>query len=539
MIDMKYKFAALICLAISAIGVTSCESDSIEMQGGKLPDKQPIESTYGKLRSTTSTKNIIDILLTEGEGFATKGFYFQQNKPSLTGFSLAARIDNTLLSDYNAVEEIERQLLPEANYEFPDGKTLDLAASSQRSAFKRIKFLASGLAAGEYLLPLTVANEGEQDADKTLYYNITVRQPQMGDHTLLNEEMEADLFFVFYINTNTYDPRLVDEYFMQKKKIRNATTPEWYCTIGNIINLSTVTINYNASTRRAVLNLGDDMRYVLDHATKYIRPLQDKGRKVCLCLEGGGTGLGFCNLTDAQITDFVAQVKNVITEYELDGINLWDRNSGYGKENMPAMNTTSYPKLVKALREALGTEKLLTITDHKEPTEYFWNTEATGGIEVGQYIDYAWSGYRSGDEAIQICDPYNIDLGATMDEWGFEISQYTHKPIAGLDPSRYGCINIPWYKAPEEDDDGEWQDVGPVVEWVMNECKQSNILVFEDLRTVLQDAYEGNWDLSGAVNAFMEDGEYSGRSGYRYSFDMSELSTINGNNGYGKWLKDW
>ena len=49
-------------------------------------------------------------------------------------------------------------------------------------------------------------------------------------------------------------------------------------------------------------------------------------------------------------------------------VNLWDRNSGYGKEGMPAVNTTSYPKLIKALREALGTEKLLTVTVYEEPT---------------------------------------------------------------------------------------------------------------------------------------------------------------------------
>lgn len=75
----------------------------------------------------------------------------------------------------------------------------------------------------------------------------------------------------------------------------------------------------------------------------------------------------FCNLTDAQIVDFVAQVKTVITEYALDGVNFWDRNAAYGKEGMPAMNTTSYPKLIKAMREALGNDKLVTLTDYEAP----------------------------------------------------------------------------------------------------------------------------------------------------------------------------
>lgn len=118
--------------------------------------------------------------------------------------------------------------------------------------------------------------------------------------------------------------------------------------------------------------------------------MQDKGRKVCVCIEGGGKGIGFCNMSDAQIADFVTQVKVFITTYELDGVNLWDRGSGYGKEGMPAVNTTSYPKLIKALHEAMP-DKMLTVVDYEEPTESFYDTSLTGGIAVGELIDYAWA----------------------------------------------------------------------------------------------------------------------------------------------------
>ena len=74
------------------------------------------------------------------------------------------------------------------------------------------------------------------------------------------------------------------------------------------------------------------MKYVLDNYTTYILPVQETERKVCLSIEGGNTGLGFCNMTDAQIEDFAVQVKQLFDTYSLDGVNLWDRNSGYGKE---------------------------------------------------------------------------------------------------------------------------------------------------------------------------------------------------------------
>ena len=352
--DLQTRVVTLLCTAALA-GLTACEADPVMQESGKLPDKGSIEENHVMLSSSNSVENRVDVLLTEG-GVMMKNFYLRQTQPAAAGYSLDAWCDASLLDDYDAGDEIERTLLPEANYEFPDGKTLDISAAAQRSELKRIKFSASGLAAGEYVLPLTVAAQDAPDADKTLYYNVSVRQPYTdADGYALHDG--HDLFFVFYINTNDFQPLLANP------------------------------------------KLGNDMRYVLDHAVKYIRPLQEHGRKVCISIEGSGKGLGFCNLTDEQIVDFVAQVKTVVEEFGIDGINLWDRSAGYGKKGMPAVNTTSYPKLIKALREALGSEKLLTVTVYEEPTATFWDTKATGGIAVGDYIDYAWSGYNSNSVA--------------------------------------------------------------------------------------------------------------------------------------------
>ena len=325
----------LFCAAALA-GLTACDADPVEREGGKLPDKDGLENTYGMLRSTRSVRDEVRVFLTEGNGFVTDNFYYQLTKPLGSALSLEAAV--------KAGEgETERTLLPEANYDFPDGKKLDIAGDAQHSALKRIRFFAENLAPGEYYLPLTVAADAADAADaerQTVNYLLTVRGLQMGEYKLNQEQV----FTVFYLNTALYQPLLVDEYLMSKldENWENAwpERPDGTRTIGDIVNLRTVVLDYDAATSRALLNLGADMRYVLGHATKYIRPLQDKGRKVCISIEGGGKGLGFCNLTDAQIADFTAQVKAVVTEYGLDGVNFWDRNSGYGKEGMPAMNKT-------------------------------------------------------------------------------------------------------------------------------------------------------------------------------------------------------
>ena len=533
--DLQTGVVTLLCTAALA-GLTACEADPVMQESGKLPDKGSIEEVHVMLCSSNSVENRVDVLLTEG-GVMMKNFYLRQTQPAAAGYSLDAWCDASLLDDYDAGDEIERTLLPEANYEFPDGKTLDISAAAQRSELKRIKFSASGLAAGEYVLPLTVAAQDAPDADKTLYYNVSVRQPYTdADGYALHDG--HDLFFVFYINTNDFQPLLAQDYIMRKKLARG-TTVAWYDAVGNIINLRTVVLDYDAATGRALLNLGNDMRYVLDHAVKYIRPLQEHGRKVCISIEGSGKGLGFCNLTDEQIVDFVAQVKTVVEEFGIDGINLWDRSAGYGKKGMPAVNTTSYPKLIKALREALGSEKLLTVTVYEEPTATFWDTKATGGIAVGDYIDYAWSGYNSNSEAPQLLDPWHPEL-----EY---VSAYTQKPIANLPKERYGCVNFPIYSSSSIDDgiNTETEQVlnSGFCDWVPK-YRPNNIIVFDDLHSNLQDSYEAFWDNMFATCCTYMDPEnrylLGSRQGYAYLLDMNRLWTLSeGIQNYGKWKKDW
>jgi hypothetical protein len=538
--NIQNGMVTLLCTAVFA-GLTACDAGTVEREGGKLPDREPLETTYGMLRSSNAAGNTVRIKMTEGAGFVTSNFYYQLSQAPDTELSLETTIDGSMLDEWNEANDEQRILLPETNYNLLDGSVVSLPAGKQRSDIKRIQFMAENLSPGEYYLPLTVVDEEDREADQTINFLISVRERQLGEYQLNTNQ----IFAVFYINTGMYQPLLVDEYLMSKL---NANTWEYAWderedgmrTIGNIINLNTVTLDYDAGSGRALLNLGNDMRYVLDHIDKYIRPLQDKGRKVCICLEGGGSGLGFCNLTDTQIEDFVAQVKAVITAYELDGVNFWDRNAGYGKEGMPAMNTTSYPKLIKAMREALGNDKLVTLTDFEEPTEYFWDTAATGGIEVGQYLDYAWSGYLNNEKEIQIVDPWHQGEQ-------YVSTDYPRKPIAGLDPSKYGCVNIPWY-ASEEKTPMDYL-VG-IFHWRNAGNKQSNILVYEDLRTVLQDNLESTWtdSFKYGYTFFADDGTWlieeskwglSILSDNEYEFNPFFLAQVDGGSGYNKWLKDW
>lgn len=469
-------------VGFASLIIAACQTDALINEAGELPNEEVIDQTFGTLRSNRSVGTHVQVGLTQGDGVASDKIYYRLTQPASQSQTLKVAIDEELVDAYNQTYETNFSILPAANYDVADEGTLNIAQGDTKSSPLKIDFKAAGLEPGTYLLPVAIsqAAKGFDEAGKQqLFYGVSVRGLDLIDNPL-----DTDFLTVFYLNTDDYQPLLADIFAVEKE---DANTYErfWKRTIGNIVNLRVVQIGYDKTTDGAKLLLNANIRYVLENADKYIRPLQDKGRKVCLSIEGAGTGLGFCNLTDAQIADFVAQVKAVVEIYRLDGINLWDRNSGYGKDGMPAMNTTSYPKMIKAMREVLGQDKLLTVTDHMEPTEYFWDTQATGSIAVGEYIDYAWSGYMREDEDVQLIDPW-LDPNEAM---GMGIMLLERKPFAGLDATRYGNFAMPWYNQNSEIF-GNAIGIMNLMMWRMSGYMKSNIVVYADLITRLQNEYE-------------------------------------------------
>ena len=290
--------------------------------------------------------------------------------------------------------------------------------------------------------------------------------------------------------------------------------------IGRILNLRKSTILWNEEEKVPYLNLYPDLKYVLEHRWKYIQPVQESGRKVCLCIEGGGQGIGFCNLTGPQSEKLAGQIAELVERYGLDGVNLWDRGSNYGKEGMPAMDKKSYPAFIRLLREKLGADKLITLVDFEEPTESFWNAEACGGIEVGKRVDYAWSGYCDNrDDKMADVDPYHPDTPGVS-------KKYPRRPIAGLAPERYGCINVFW-KA----NNRPFALFDDIVLYEKQNVRSGGIFVYgEDIRSNMQDQYEGSAIPSNLI------GQIVRSHGERLMIQMgaSYLAPY-----YGKWLKDW
>lgn len=489
-----------------------------------------VEVPYeGALAFAAGNGDVKLLLMTLGKESAsqTVAFKYSLNYAAQEAMTFAFRTDDNLVEAYNSAYSEEAALLPSSAYTL-SASSFSVASGSAESSELTLNVTAEGLEVGQYVLPLVAdgaeANDGTAGLVK--YVAVTVREAFSAPEGANLDEKHHN--WIFYLNTAEYDPRLVTDYIIVRQPMDGSA--ESYFGIGSILNLRKASVGFDDAVGRVILNLDKDLNYVLENRMTYILPIQDTGRKVCMCIEGGETGVGFCNMTEGQIADFVAQVKDVVDKYGLDGVNFWDRNSGYGESGAPEVNTTSYPALIKSMREALGSDKILTVVDYEEPTASFGDTELTGGIAVGDYIDYAWHGYNAETERYQIVDPWNQEHSSVS-------KKYPRQPIAGLDPMKYGVYNLPFRPMdfPMEEQDMEYEEGMAYFETWKN-----RIIVTGDIITHIQGIYEGS-----EQNVIMF--PYGIEIFLTNNFDLLEYglwghnltSLPDGSLGYNKWLKDW
>lgn len=497
-----FKYLALSVLLTAMAG---CAEDSITQAVGSLPDETPMNSVGSQLYSVSTFSNKITIYMYEDDGPAIEEIAYALTKPATTAVTVKAIPSPELVATYNENNKTEMMEFPAANVTLENEGSLTVPVGSKISDNIRITLSPEGLnPEALYLLAITLTQNPTgvetQIGKQVIYYRISYRKKitTCDPDGQIQEipPLQPNLTSVFYVNTETYNPLVAGVLGVEDFEMWPA--PPY--RIGNIINLKRANIIYDAVSQRALFDIGSDLSYVLEHRDKYIRHLQEIGSKVCLCIENGGKGIGFCNMNDMQITDFVRQVKNIVDRYFLDGVNLWDDDSKYGKTGMPAMNTTSYPKLIKALREAMP-GKLLTLVDKGNTTEYFYDVDKCEGIAAGDYLDYAWHGYVSPTEIVQAITPNLQDFQ--------EYSKYTRKPIAGLDVTCYGSVNIPCYS----DNNPTIRGLAAenIAKWKTAGYKKSNIIVYgSDLIGVEYGGYETSVEsMLGeySLQTFMDNGD--------------------------------
>lgn len=112
------------------------------------------------------------------------------------------------------------------------------------------------------------------------------------------------------------------------------------------------------------MEMSDNKPDLVAGISKYeeqIKPLQDRGMKVLLTIKSGLGRWGFANLTDELIDELSDQIRDFVISKKLNGVNLVDLDADYDDAYQPRPNTTSYSKMVLALREKLSDKRVITM----------------------------------------------------------------------------------------------------------------------------------------------------------------------------------
>lgn len=439
-----YGSLPVLVLWLAAV-LTACTSDPIEFEGGSGAAFDPMGESAPRFYSALTTRDSVARVWVEAESTfedvvtlsmpklrdedLTVTLSLVENEQLLfdanTYYSLE-RVDLTANGGYAPTQRIDRKFfqVPADHVTATLGEQTIPAGENGLSIPVRIDLKGVGDPAtnSSFLVILqaeTVDAAGNTSSSR-FYYElmvdpVTLRQYPERIEGHGDSYMECG---VIYIDPSWLDPRACLE------PVITYTDPSTWETIlyeyCDIVVILGGTIGYDPLTQMPLLNIDRNLLHLLDNADRYLRPIQERGVKVTIELTGAGSGLGFCNLDDAQRAALVAEIARVVGKYGIDGVNLNDEYTNYGANGLPGIDPASYAKFIRDLRTALP-DKTITLTDLGEPSATLY--EAHDGIEAGTYLDYAWTG-----TAADLTDPYAA--GASR------------KPIAGLPRQCYGRFTV-------------------------------------------------------------------------------------------------
>ena len=468
-----------LCLTLAVMA--ACDAEDFTRTAGDIPGKDDLANVGGVLRREKTPDQISALKLGE-EQTTTDAVFYQLTQPAAVDVTVTVDADATLVDEYNKDKQGDAKLalFPLEKVTFEEGKTVTVKRGEKISPALAVTLSREGVEKGAYLLPLraTVANNDISPSAKgqVIYYRILVGE------IVPETQLDAYAFKVVgYVNTEEMSPLMGTKFYVETFDLDfNTIIQTWI----DIEVLRPAALKFDKTTRRAMLDIGPDLQYVLSNRDKYLTPLQKSSRKVIICI--------------------------TVETYKLDGVNYFDIEASYGKDGMPGVNPASYAKLIKATKEALGDGKLVTVACDAESTDLL--ATAHDGIEAGKYIDYAWSGIFD-----EVVDAYTD--GAKL------------KPIAGLEQSKYGGALLKTHNTQES---AQLNPIlTPAVKSLYRETQSGNVFAFWDMPTNSAGYEEGPKSAFNIVADAVTDWdwEYDG---------MILLINVNLDfNNYGNFRKDW
>ncbi|HIY68389.1 MAG TPA: DUF1735 domain-containing protein [Candidatus Alistipes intestinigallinarum] len=452
---IRLRAAGFGLLGAAAVLFAGCEGEEFVRDGGEMPLPAGDTPTGALYAEGGYDPELQDFAICQDEVVSV---VYRLNYPATEDvtvtLSVGTQEDVDAYNDAKGLRDVienlggckRYRLLPETNYELPEAMTLTVPKGKTESEPLFIAVIYDKALLQDmlqlrmnypWMLPLQVesiqGNILPLIADQQ--FGIGIRPGNLpsssnGEMKLATEKPRPFTSFVF-VDCRVVNPSYVIYYGYKESlyeakqigsKIRyveNRETITCY-PMFDVECLRPLFIAQDAVTQGAVLQTDPDLMYVLTHQERYVDPQRKLDMKVCVSIETQAKSpVGLCNLSEENRSSLAWQIANFVKKYGLDGVALNDKGANYAVERAPAVDKSSYTKFLKALREALGNDKLILLSyDFDENSALY---EAHDGLQAGDYLDFAWWGTEN-----ELCTPYDPESPVT--------------PIAGLDKSKFAPI---------------------------------------------------------------------------------------------------
>lgn len=373
----KRYFTALAVASLLVCGplLTACEDDLTIMTGdtGKF---ETLDGVYGSVRSAAGARQGTTIALKNGAS-GTGHVYFELSTEAASDVTVTFAVDEDALADYNAENGTSYAMYP--GLTLVGGGTVTIPAGQRRSSTVELNIPAGGTAGTTYAAAISAtADNGVQVSAKTASYVYLVQD--LG--TLPDPADKGKVRNLAYIEVNDENPLNAGEYLVDG------------VPFFDVVSIFAANINLDADGRPYIY-CNDKVSYVLAHADRIIRPLQQKGIKVHLSILGNHNDAGMRSLSEEGAAAFAKELKAYADIYGLDGFDFDDEYSSYAEGSYKGTSAgvvptveectpQNYLSLLQACRKEMPKEDGLAFGIY-----WYTATDHPLGSGVEDVIDYS------------------------------------------------------------------------------------------------------------------------------------------------------
>lgn len=333
----------------------------------------------------------------------TESFILQTSKPVSGEFAGVLVYDKSVLDAYNNETENKFEAFPENLVEISGGGTLRLADGTNQSNRLQVTYKTDDVLQPDktYVLPLSIKKTiGNVVLGEKSTYLLFVKDLSK---TADASKGENAIKVLSCMEVNDTNP-LTNLCFT----LKNSGKP-----VIDIVTIFAANIKYDIKAEKVYLLYNENIKHLLAHRDKYIKPLQDRGMKVILGVLGDHDPAGLANMDVAVAREFAKELNNACIAYGLDGIFFDDEYSNYEYTPMPPGLGKNDP--AKALRLLYETRKVMP---DKLVCVYVWgdfyyNMTTIEGKSPGELADYFLEDYNR--PGIDLAGMYP---GSSSKQWG-------------------------------------------------------------------------------------------------------------------------